>query len=87
MSEANKDKGRLTIGRKAGQAACIGDDIMVTVRSVADRFGNVINGCNVRLSICAPKSVRIDREEVRLKLMPISEFQNSPRLAASKKED
>jgi carbon storage regulator len=47
----------LTLTREVGQQIYIGDDIIVTVVSVAP------NG-RVRLGIEAPKQVRIDRKEV-----------------------
>lgn len=47
----------LALTREVGQKILIGDDIVVTVLSVAP------NG-RVRLGIDAPRHIRIDREEV-----------------------
>lgn len=49
----------LILTRKAGQRLMIGDDIAVTVVGV--------NGDQVRLGVEAPRSVEIDREEIREK--------------------
>ena len=47
----------LCLSRKPGQSILIGDSIVVTVLGV--------RGNEVRLAIAAPKSVPVDREEVR----------------------
>ena len=49
------DNGSLVVRRRLMEAVCIGDDIKVRV---------VETGGTVRLQISAPKSVRVDREEV-----------------------
>ena len=46
----------LVLGRKIGEAICIGDQIKLTVQS--------ISGNRVRVGIDAPKDVRIMRSEV-----------------------
>jgi len=45
----------LVLTRKVGEAILLGEDVRVTVLSVSRRY--------VRLSIVAPPSVRVDREE------------------------
>lgn len=47
----------LCLTRRLGQKILIGDDIVITLAS--------IDGNKVRLDIVAPKSVAVDREEVR----------------------
>lgn len=47
----------LVLSRKAGEKLMIGDDITVTLLG--------INGHQARISIDAPPSVSIDREEIR----------------------
>lgn len=50
----------LILSRKVGQKIVIGEDIEVMITSV-DRSGNV------KLGVSAPKSVAVDRDEVRRK--------------------
>ncbi len=50
----------LILTRCTNESIRIGDDISITVTR--------INGGEVRLAICAPASVRIDRAEVRARL-------------------
>lgn len=52
--------GGLVLGRKTNEKIYIGDDIVITV--VETRYDKV------RLHIEAPKGVRVDREEVRLRI-------------------
>jgi carbon storage regulator len=47
----------LILERKRGQRIIIGDDVFVSIENVA--------GNKVRLGICAPRSVAVDREEIR----------------------
>lgn len=47
----------LVLTRRPQQVICIGDDITVTVMG--------LDGGRVRLGVHAPKSVRIDRKEIR----------------------
>jgi carbon storage regulator len=47
----------LVLSRQQGQVICIGDDITICVTQ--------IEGGTVKIGIDAPKSVRIDRKEVR----------------------
>lgn len=51
----------LVITRRPGEAIIIGSDVAVIVTG--------IKGNQVRLSVNAPKSVRVDREENRLKMI------------------
>ena len=46
----------LILTRRPGEVLKIGDDIEVTVVAV--------NGCQVRIGITAPKTMRVDREEI-----------------------
>lgn len=48
--------GRLILGRRVGESIKINDDITITI--------NEIHGGLVRLSIVAPKSIRVHRQEV-----------------------
>lgn len=47
----------LVLSRRVGETLCIGDDIRVTIMGVS--------GGQVKLSIQAPKTISVDREEVR----------------------
>ena len=47
----------LVLTRRVGEVLCIGDDITVTVVGVT--------GHQVQLAIKAPRSVSVDREEIR----------------------
>jgi carbon storage regulator len=49
----------LILTRRPGESVMVGDDVVVTVMGV--------NGNHVRLGIRAPKSVRVDREEIHEK--------------------
>lgn len=51
----------LILGRRVGGTLMIGDGITVTVLSV--------KGGTVRLGVTAPKDVRVDREEVRARIL------------------
>lgn len=51
----------LALTRRIGESINIGDDITVTVLEV--------KGHQIRLGINAPKHVRVDREEVREKIL------------------
>ena len=51
----------LILSRLVGEKIIIGDDIEVTVSAVR---GNVVS-----LAITAPREVRVDREEVRKKIV------------------
>lgn len=55
----------LVLSREAGQTICIGDDIYVTIASVERG--------RVRVRVVAPRSVRVDRQEVRDGLVPVRE--------------
>lgn len=50
----------LMLTRRAGETILIGDDIWVTIVAV--------DGAQVRVGVSAPKTVRIDREEVRQRI-------------------
>ena len=50
----------LILRRRAGQSIHLGDDIRIRVIE--------IEGASVRLGFEAPRSLRIDREEVRLRI-------------------
>lgn len=50
----------LLLTRKIGESIIIGDDIVVTVASVQDKFGRL----QVRLGIAAPPNVGVWREEL-----------------------
>ena len=56
---ARKDFTRLVLTRSKGEMIYIGDDIRITIVE--------IRGDRIRLGIEAPRSVAVDREEVRLK--------------------
>jgi|TARA_R110000782_G_scaffold50366_1_gene109278 carbon storage regulator len=47
----------LVLTRKVGQKVMIGDNIEVTILA--------INGGQIKVGIAAPKSVDVDREEIR----------------------
>lgn len=47
----------LVLTREAGETVCIGDDITVTIASVERG--------RVRLRIVAPRTISVDRQEVR----------------------
>lgn len=47
----------LVVSRKIGESICIGDQIAVTISEV--------RGGRVRLSVSAPRSVRVARSEIR----------------------
>jgi len=47
----------LILTRRIGETLCIGDDIKVSVLS--------IKGGQVRIGIDAPKSIEVDRQEIR----------------------
>ena len=49
----------LILSRKSKQSIVIGEDIKVTVLQ--------INGGNVRLGIAAPKSIKVDRQEIYMR--------------------
>lgn len=49
----------LILTRRAGETIKIGENIEVTVMAV--------NGSQVRIGITAPKSTRVDREEIALR--------------------
>ena len=51
--------GLLVLTRKKGEVLCIGDDIRVTVLEISRN--------QVRLGIEAPRSVPVDREEIRIR--------------------
>jgi carbon storage regulator len=51
----------LLLTRRVGERVIIGNDIEVTVMSV--------NGGQVRLGIMAPREMRVDREEVRARIV------------------
>jgi carbon storage regulator len=51
--------GTLNLTRKPGQKICIGPDVTVKVVRV--------RGNHVEISVCAPKDVSVDREEIALK--------------------
>lgn len=50
----------LILTRRVGEAINIGDDVMVRVLEV--------RGMQVRIGIDAPRNVRVDREEVRVRM-------------------
>ena len=47
----------LVVRRKIGQSVFVGENITVTVVDIGSRY--------VRLGIRAPRSVKVDREEIR----------------------
>lgn len=49
--------GNLVVSRSPGEAICIGEDVTVTVVDV--------RGDKVRLAVRGPRSVEVDRAEVR----------------------
>jgi len=49
----------LILTRRINESIIIGDDITITVLN--------INGAHVRLGIVAPKSLPVDRQEIRVK--------------------
>jgi len=51
----------LVLSRKQGEVIFIGDDIKITVLG--------IDGGKVRMGIEAPRSMRVDREEVRQRVL------------------
>ena len=51
----------LILTRRIGETLKIGDDITVTVLDV--------KGTQVRVGVVAPKDVRVDREEVRRRIV------------------
>ena len=51
----------LLLTRRVGERVIIGNDIEVTVMAV--------NGGQVRLGIMAPRAMRVDREEVRARIV------------------
>jgi carbon storage regulator len=57
----------LVLSRKVGESIVIGDCITVTVTS--------IDGTKARIGISAPPEVRVDREEIRRRLMDFAEHE------------
>lgn len=51
----------LVLSRKVGERICIGEGVYVQVVD--------IRGGKVRLGVTAPPGVRVDREEVRLRIL------------------
>ena len=69
----------LVLARKENETIRIGDDIEIVVVA--------IRGTSVRLGITAPKSVRIDRQEVYERRVSATEKDSSPeRLGRSEAE-
>src|SRR5215207_1862536 len=60
----------LVLTRRLGEAIVISDDIIVKVVE--------IDGQKVRLAIEAPRSVRIDREEVRQRMLAAEKAEETP---------
>ena len=50
----------LVLSRRIGEKILVGDDIEITVAA--------INGGQVKIGISAPKTMRVDREEVRARI-------------------
>ena len=63
----------LVLQRRIGESIHIGNDIIVTV--------NAVRNGGVRLGIIAPAEVRVDRNEVRRRIL--AELSGSPVCAAS----
>ncbi len=53
----------LVLTRRMNESIWIGDDIIVTIVGIKESTGQV------RIGISAPKDVRIDREEVRSRIL------------------
>lgn len=51
----------LILTRRVGETIMIGNDVTVKVMGV--------NGGQVRIAIVAPKAIRVDREEVRTRIV------------------
>ena len=54
----------LVLSRKRDEVVCIGEAVRVMVTEVLDNHGHPVRGGKVLLGIEAPKSMRIDREEI-----------------------
>lgn len=62
----------LVLTRRLGESVCVGDGFVLTVIAV--------QGKKVRLGIEAPAAVRVDRQEVRRRMQPVSA---EPRLSCA----
>jgi len=60
----------LTLTRKVGEVLQIGDDIRIVIKAIQKN--------QVKISILAPREIRILREEVLDSLQPESETQGKP---------
>jgi carbon storage regulator len=62
----------LILNRRAGEAIVIGPDVVVTVEEIDRRQGRV------RLGVRAPRSVPVDRAEVRARKLAAQEAGGEP---------
>jgi carbon storage regulator len=69
----------LMITRRAGESVIIGDDITVTVVATEDR--------SVKLRFTAPKTIRIDRQEVRRRILNGEVWGKMLKYKAKRKEE